>query len=338
MLKTCIVGSGAISKTHAEALKSVADTKIVAFCDEKIERAVTRTEEYGGNAYSSLTEMIDLEKPDVLHICTPHYLHVPMAIEALKKNINVMMEKPPAISHEQFDELMTVQSNSSASLGICFQNRYNGSVAEAKGLLESGELGKVLGARGIVTWCRGGVYYTESGWRGQLAKEGGGVLINQSIHTLDLMTYLLGKPERVTATSANFHLKGVIDEEDTVNAFLEYGDKTAIFFATTANCKDSPIILDIFCEKGTLRIEGNSLKITYPDNTSTFKDYATRLPSGKACWGTSHTLLIKDYYNSITGNSTFPVTLESTIPSFETMMAVYDSAKSKKSLRPGELI
>ena len=338
MLKTCIVGSGAISKTHAEALKNVADTKIVAFCDEKTERALIRRSEYGGNAYSDLTEMLDKEKPDVLHICTPHYLHVPMAIEALRRGINVMMEKPVAISHGQFSELTAAKQRSSARLGICFQNRYNGSVVEARRLLEGGSFGKILGARGIVTWCRGGAYYTESGWRGQLAKEGGGVLINQSIHTLDLMTYLLGKPERVTATSANFHLKGVIDEEDTVNAFLEYSDKTAVFFATTANCKDAPIILDIFCENGTLRLEGNSLKITHPDNTSEFKDYATRLPSGKACWGTSHALLIKDFYGSLTGGSDFPVTLESTIPSFETMMAIYDSAKAQKSLKPGELI
>ena len=138
--------------------------------------------------------------------------------------------------------------------------------------------------------------------------------------------------------SANFHLNGIINEEDTINAFLEYEDKTAIFFATTANKKDSPILLEFFCENGSLRLEGNTLKVVYPDNTSTFKDYTTRNESGKACWGTSHTHLIEDYYNSLEKGDKFPVTLESTVPSFKTMMAVYDSSKTKKTISLGETI
>ncbi len=338
MFKTAIVGCGAISNIHAEALKCVSNTEIVAFCDKKIDRANKKAEEYGGNAYSSLEDMLDKEKIDVLHICTPHYLHVPMTLEALKRNVNVLMEKPPAILHEQFAQLKTACHKSTARLGICFQNRYNGSLIEAKRILESGSLGKIIGARAVVTWSRGGVYYTESGWRGQISKEGGGVLINQSIHTLDLMTYIMGTPDKVTAVSANFHLQGIINEEDTINAFLEYSDKNAVFFATTANCKDSPILLEFFCENGTVRLEGNTLKITYPDYTSTFKDYATRTATGKACWGTSHLHLIQEYYDCLEKGKPFPVTLESTIPSFETMMAVYDSAKYKKSIKPGEII
>lgn len=336
MYKTAIVGCGAISKTHAEALRSVDNTAITAFCDPMTEKAKARADEYGGKVYSTLEDMLNKESIDVLHICTPHYLHVPMALEALKRGVNVLMEKPPAISRSQFAMLKKAEEASSARLGICFQNRYNGAVIEAKKLIESGETGRIIGARAIVTWCRGGVYYTESGWRGQLAKEGGGVLINQSIHTLDLMTYIMGKPDRVTAIGANFHLDGVINEEDTVNAFLEYGDKTAVFYATTANVKDAPVLLEFYCEKATLRLEGNSLKITSPDNTNSFKDYTTRNATGKACWGTSHTLLIKEYYACLESGKPFPVTLDTTVPSFETMMAVYESAKTQKSIILGE--
>lgn len=338
MFKTAIVGCGAISKTHAEALKSVQNTEIVAFCDTNNEKAIIRAEEYGGKVYSSLENMLDSEKIDVLHVCTPHYLHVPMVIEALKRGINVVMEKPVAISYSQFAQLKKAADSSEAKLGVCFQNRYNGSVVEAKKLIEEERLGKIIGARAIVTWSRGGVYYTESGWRGQLDKEGGGVLINQSIHTLDLMTYIMGKPDRVTAISTNFHLQGVINEEDTVNAFLEYPDKTAIFYATTANCKDAPVLLEFFCEKGTVRLEGNSIKVTPTDGEVYYKDYTVRTKSGKACWGTSHTLLIGEFYSALETKNNFPVTLDSTIASFETMMAVYDSAKTKKSIKPGEII
>ncbi|MBQ6702385.1 MAG: Gfo/Idh/MocA family oxidoreductase [Clostridia bacterium] len=338
MFKTAIVGCGAISKTHAEALRSVKNTELVALCDPNTEKVDIRAKEYGGKVYSSLNDMLDNEKIDVLHICTPHYLHVPMALEALKRGINVLMEKPPAISHDQFAELKKACKTTNAKLGICFQNRYNGAVVEAKRIIEEKKLGKIIGARAIVTWSRSGVYYTESGWRGQIDKEGGGVLINQSIHTLDLMTYIMGAPDKVTAQSSNFHLPGIINEEDSITAYLEYKDKTAVFFATTANCKDAPVLLEFYCENGSLRLEGNSLKVTYSDNTSDFKDYTVRNETGKACWGTSHTLLIGEFYECLEKTKDFPVTLESTVPSFNTMMAVYDSAKHKKSITPGEII
>jgi predicted dehydrogenase len=336
MFTTAIAGCGAISKTHLEALKEVSDTKIAALCDTNAEKLDIRAKEYGGNAYSSLESMLDQEKIDVLHICTPHYLHVPMAIEALKRNVNVLMEKPVAISYEQYEELKKAEQSSKAKLGICFQNRYNGSVVKAKEILNSGSLGKVLGARAIVTWSRNEAYYTQSGWRGQLAKEGGGVLINQSIHTLDLITYLLGTPESVSAISANFHLQNVIEEEDTLSAYLRYSDKTVIFFATTSYCKDAPIMLEIACENGLLIIEGNTLKTKLADGKTEFIDCKVEGVTGKACWGTSHKLLIKEFYSCLKSGAPFPVTLESTKPSFDTMMAIYDSAKTNKTLFPGE--
>lgn len=338
MLKTAIVGSGSISRTHAEALKELDLTKIECFCDTDIDKARLRAEVYGGRVYSDLDLMFEKEDIDVLHICTPHYLHVPMAIKALKKGVNVLMEKPPAISYDQYNELKSlVDSDKGAKLGICFQNRYNEAVAEAKRILEANTLGKVLGARAIVTWSRGGKYYTASGWRGQLDKEGGGVLINQSIHTLDLITYLLGPPESVSAASSNFHLQNVINEEDTISAYLKYSDKSVIFFATTANTVDCPILLELFCEKGSLRLENNTLTVRCSDGKKSFKDYTTE-SVGKSCWGSSHAKLIFDYYDSLINKKDFPVTLDTTLPSFNTMMAIYDSAKCGRSLTPGERI
>ncbi len=335
MFKTAIVGCGSISKTHIDALKNTENTEIIAFCDSNENNLNKAVQEHGGNGYTSLEEMLDKEKIDVVHICTPHYLHVPMAIEALKRNVNVLMEKPVAISYEQYRELENAEKNSDARLGICFQNRYNESVIKTKEYLDSNTFGKVLGARAIVTWCRNESYYINSGWRGQLEKEGGGVLINQSIHTLDLATYLLGTPNKVSAMSANFHLKGVINEEDTVSAFLEYEDKTVIFFATTAYCKSSPIILEIVCEQATLRIEGNTLKISHADGHSEFVNCKTEKVVGKACWGAGHRFLISDYYNRLENGTDFPVTLESSKPSFDTMMAIYNSANTNKTINIG---
>lgn len=335
MFKTAIVGCGAISKTHAKSLKLVQNATIAAFCDPIFERAEKNADEYGGVAYRSLEEALEKEKIDVIHVCAPHYLHVPITKTALQRGINVLMEKPPAITREQFEELKAADKGA-ARLGICFQNRYNESVIAAKKLLESGECGKVLGARGIVTWSRDEKYYSTSGWRGQLEKEGGGVLINQSIHTLDLITYMLGMPSRVSATSANYHLKGVIDVEDSISAFLEFGDATAIFFATTAHCKDAPILLEFACEKATIRIEGNTLRVARADGKTEFADYSTTSSGGKACWGSSHGKLISEFYSRLESGEQFPVDLDSVKESFYAMTAIYDSAKYGKTIELGE--
>ena len=209
-MKTCLVGCGGIAAVHGNVLTSGIDTEFVAAADIKPEKAQSYAENFHTKPYPSLESMLDAEKPDVLHICTPHYLHVPMTIYALERNINVFMEKPPAISFDQLEELKKAAAKSDAQLGFCYQNRYNASIRAAKDLIDSGKAGKVLGARAFVTWCRGAAYYTESGWRGSLKTEGGGVLINQSVHTQDLLCFLLGDPTAVDATMTNHHLKDVI--------------------------------------------------------------------------------------------------------------------------------
>lgn len=328
MYNSAIVGAGAISAVHCEAIKNIPNARLTALCDIKRERAEERALKYGGNVYTDFDTMLDNEKIDVLHICTPHYLHVPMAISALEKGINVILEKPPAITKEEFERLEKVSKNTSARLGICFQNRYNESVREVKKLLSCGKCGKVMGARAFVTWNRTADYYKSSGWRGDIKTEGGGVLINQAIHTLDLITYLLGEPVSVSAHTSNNHLKGVINVEDTVSAYISYPDFNVLFFATTAYCKDAPNILEIVCENCVIRIEGKKLTVSHNDGKTDVYDYSTITTVGKQCWGASHAHLILDYYECLAENRQFPVSLESARPSFEALTAIYDSAKS----------
>ena len=165
-MRTALVGCGGIAAVHVKVLSAMADCELVGFADIIPERAQKFAAEYGGNAYASLEEMMEKEKPEVLHICTPHYLHVPMAIYGLNCGVHVFMEKPPAISNEQFAQLEAAAAASEKKLGVCFQNRYNPCVQTVKKLLSSGEAGKIKGARAFVTWHREAPYYTESGWRG----------------------------------------------------------------------------------------------------------------------------------------------------------------------------
>lgn len=331
-MKAAIVGCGSIAKVHAESLQSLKKHELTAFADIKKDRADRFVSEYGGRAYPSLEGMLKAEKIDVLHICTPHYLHVPMAVYALKRGIHVFMEKPPVITKEQYKELLTL--NSDKKLGICFQNRYNPSIIEVKKLLASGEAGKIIGARGIVTWNRSEAYYTESGWRGSMAKEGGGVLINQSVHTMDLLAYLLGTPVSVDASMANHHLKGIIEVEDTMEAYICFeGGTTACFYATSAYCTDAPPLIEVFCENMTIRIEDLEVTCYYKDGNRKSLPIVHKEGFGKSYWGCGHRDCIADFYDSVEMDRLFFLEFANLEETIELMLGTYESARMGKEVR-----
>jgi predicted dehydrogenase len=330
-MNIAIVGCGAIAKVHADSVAKAAKHKLVAFADIIKDRAEEFAHRYDGTAYASYEEMLKKEKIDVLHICTPHYLHVPMAVEALEQGVHVFMEKPPVITLEQLEQLESVKTDK--YLGFCFQNRYNPSIIQVKRMLEAGEAGAIYGARGIVTWNRSSSYYTQSSWRGKLGTEGGGALINQSIHTMDLIAYFLGAPQSVEAVMANHHLKGMIEVEDMMEAFIRFErERKACFYATTAYVDDVPPIIEISCENRTIRIE--DLAVTYYHRDSRVEKLSIDKKEGlgKGYWGSGHRDCIEDFYRSIENNIPFALDLSNMKATILLMLGMYESAKTGKEI------
>ncbi len=325
-LRSAIVGCGGIAQVHARALSEMPEAELIAFADVIPERAEAMAEKYGGRAYSSLDELLDHEKIDVLHICTPHYLHTPMAQAAAERGINVFTEKPPVIDRQQWTEFK--QLGDKVRVGICFQN---GSTRALKDLLSTGEPGKVLGSRGFVTWRRDAPYYTESGWRGALSTEGGGALINQAIHTLDLMAYFLGPGQVLGASLSNRHLKGIIEVEDTLEAALDFGDARGLFYAATAYSLDAPIIFELACENATLRLEGERFTRIWRDGRMEQEDYTAPDPTvpGKSYWGSSHRRCIEDFYRCVMSGERFPNDIPGVSDTIELMLSVYEAARGE---------
>ncbi len=326
-LRCAIAGCGGIAQVHARALKNMPEAELLAFADIIPQRAEAMAEKFGGRGYGSLEELLDHEQIDVLHICTPHYLHTPMAKTAAELGINIFTEKPPVIDRGQWAELCGLGDK--ARVGVCFQNRYNGSTRALGGLLASGEPGKILGARGFVTWRRDAPYYTESGWRGSLKTEGGGALINQAVHTLDLMAYFLGAGRVLGASLANRHLKGVIEVEDTLEAALDFGDARGLFYATTAYSVDAPIIFELTCENVTLRLEGERFTRFWKDGRVEQEDFtvsASTVP-GKAYWGSSHQRCIEDFYRCVRDKEPFMNDLPGVSDTVELMLSIYEAAR-----------
>lgn len=331
-LKCAIVGCGGIAQVHARVLHEQETADLTAFADIKPERAEALAERYGGRAYSSLEELLERETIDVLHICTPHYLHTSMAKLAAERGIHVFTEKPPVIDETQWEEFRRL--GSAVKVGICFQNRYNPEVRLLKELLAGGKPGKPLGARAFVTWKREAPYYTESGWRGSLATEGGGALINQSIHTMDLLGWFLGRAGKVDASLSNHHLKAVIEVEDTFEARIDFHGVPALFFASTGHCEDSPVLLELVCENAVLRIEGREVTIAWKDGPKERRDLSSLAsPSlGKSYWGSSHSLCIADFYASLLEGRAFPNDIPGVTDTVELMLAAYRSAREGREI------
>ncbi len=326
MKKVGIVGCGGIAQVHAQVLSQMENVSFCACADIRMERAEKMAAAYGLKAYASLTEMLDDEALDVLHICTPHYLHTPMLAEAAARGIAVFTEKPPVIDRAQWTSFEAAAGK--IPVGICFQNRYNPNVQALKALISGGELGKLLGARAFVTWKREASYYTDSGWRGTWETEGGGVLINQSIHTLDLLIYLMGKPDMVEGSMANHHLKGVIQVEDTLEAWLGYPEKTAVMYATTAYSQDAPVLLDFHFENAVVRLEGAELEIRRDGETErqTFENPAAL---GKGYWGTGHGTCIQDFYDALEKNRPYQNDTSSVRDTVDVMLSLYEQCRGK---------
>ena len=327
-MKIAIIGCGGIARTHADSIKKLGH-EIVALCDEKIERAEKLRSEYNLESilFSDYEKMLDEISIDVVHICSPHYLHAPMSIAALKRNINVLSEKPVCISFEQFEQLREACKNSTANFGVCFQNRYN---AVQIALDEIVKKEKPIGIFATVPWKRDERYYLSTDWRGRKVREGGGVMMNQAIHTLDLVALLMGKPVALTGSVANNHLKDVIDEEDMAEMVIEFDSGAiATFYATTANAFDAPVTMILQTEKG--RYFQIGARLFDQDYNPVAINESTGV-SAKDYWGTGHMLLIRDFYAHVERKEKFPIGVEEAYRAVSLIDALYRSKGNRIEL------
>ena len=299
MTTAAVIGCGDVSVVHLRAIEKLAGVDLVGVCDTDPARAAAAAGRYGVPAFTDHRQLLDAARPDVVHVCTPHHQHVPAAIDCLDAGVGVLVEKPVAHTVAEADRLIAAaRAHPQVKAGICLQNRYNAASRATRAMLLSGELGAVLGGSATVLWHRDPAYYQARPWRGQLRDSGGGVLINQAIHTLDLMEWLIGDVVRVRGHTGRYALDGVIDVEDTAHALLEHaGGARSVVFATVGNVTDSPVTIEIVTERAVLRIRGD-LTVSYPDGRTDTVAERRADGGGRSYWGVSHELLIADFYRT----------------------------------------
>lgn len=315
MKKAGIVGYGAIGPIHAMALEKSEQGQLYAVCDIDPDRRKACREQYGAVEYADYDAMLLDPELECVHICTPHYLHYEMICKALAAGKDVVVEKPITRTRQEWEML----KNLSGVERVCvvLQNRLNPCVQEMRRLVREKSLGAVKMVRGILTWTRDRAYYESGDWRGKWETEGGGLLINQAVHTLDFFSYIVGEIESVRADMCNHTLEGVIEVEDTFVAHLKFaGGIKGVFFATNGYGENSSPFLEISFEKGIARYIDQKLWV---NGVLTVED--TPASAGKDYWGSGHEKLIARFYDE--GAYFSPLDAANTM---ETMFAMYEDA------------
>ena len=321
MYRVAIIGCGSISAVHAQVLQELEDTQLIACADLIPERA----SRYGCAAYTDWLSMLDREHPDAVHLCTPHYLHPAMAAEAARRGIAVFTEKPPAIDREGWAQVK--QAATLAPVGVCFQNRYHPGIALCRDLIARNEYGPLRGIRAFVTWNRTAEYYAASPWKGRWATEGGGALINQAIHTLDLMIGFLGMPDRAEAAMRNHRLRDAVEVEDTAEIYLRRGDVPALLYASNAYSQDAPVLLELHLEGAVLRLEGDVLTVLRDGERKEIPcPMGTAL--GRSYWGAGHKACIADFYRCVRTKAPYPNDPASCEATMQTMLTLYEACRA----------
>jgi predicted dehydrogenase len=300
MTTAAVVGCGDVSTVHLGPIAALDGVDLVGVCDTDADRAAAAAERYGVPAFACHRDLLDRVHPDVVHVCTPHHQHVRVAIDCLDAGAAVLLEKPVAHTVAEAERLIAAaRRNPDVKVGVCLQNRYNATSQAARALLDSGTLGAVLGGSATVLWHRDPSYYRARPWRGRVRESGGGVLINQAIHTLDLMEWLLGDVVGTTGHSGRYRLDGVADVEDTAHVLLEHvGGARSVVFATTANVVDSPVTIEIVTERAVLLIR-NDLTVSHADGRVETVAERVAATGGRSYWGASHQQLIADFYHRL---------------------------------------
>lgn len=333
MLRVGIVGCGNIYPMHAYPVDQLECTELVAVCDNKEERAKAKAEELGCSYYTDYEEMINKENLDVVHICTPHYMHAPIAIYAAKHHVNILTEKPMSIALEDAKEMVDVAKENQVTLGVIFQNRYNQGSKLIKETLESGELGKIISGKLSVTWDRSDEYYTGSDWKGTWEKEGGGVIIDQAIHTMDLMRWFIDSDIDYVDANISNRAHEIIEVEDSAEGVIKYKNGVlAGFYAINYYGYDAPVEIELHCEKGLAKMVGDKATITFKNGRSLVAEQdpneVFNYGNVKSYWGVSHVKQISNYYESLLKGEQPEITGEEAYKTQKMICAIYKGGKS----------
>lgn len=339
-MKYALVGCGRVAPSHIKAAVENG-FEILAVCDidsthidDMFARAVPCDSE-NIRRYSSFREMFDTEKPELVSIALPSGLHAEAAKEAIKRKINVIIEKPMAMSIEDADEIIRLSEEYSVKVSACHQNRFNIAVQEMRAALEKGRFGKLSNAAITVRWGRGEGYYKQADWRGKFESDGG-TLMNQCIHGIDLLRWMCGDElVRVWGVTRRQH-HPYIEAEDVGTAVFEFGNGVIATVEGTVNVPgfDMEEHLTLIGSGGAVKLGGtsaNTIEIwKFLDDPEDTKDGFHEKTAN--VYGNGHTSLFADVKEAIEKDRRPYVDAYAGKRALESVLAIYKSMSTGESV------
>ncbi|MEM2186783.1 MAG: Gfo/Idh/MocA family oxidoreductase [Thermofilaceae archaeon] len=264
MLRFGLAGTGVGGGFIAGALQQLRDegvAELVAVAGRRAAKTEEFARKYGAKKwYASFDQLLSDPEVDAVAISTPHYLHLPQAVAAIEAGKHVLVDKPMAVTLREADEMIARAERRGVTLGVVFEYRFDPVIERVREHVTWGRLGRLILAEAVVEWYRTREYYAGSDWRGRWVTEGGGALINQAIHTVDLMLWLMGDAEEVWAYAGTYAHD--IEVEDLAVALIRFrSGALGVVQASTATYPGFPTRLEVHGTDGAAVIEGGNLKL-----------------------------------------------------------------------------
>jgi predicted dehydrogenase len=256
-----ILGCGNVANVHAEAIRHVSNLKLVSVCSHTRAPAARLAERLGVRPHTDIGEFLSDPLLDAVAICTPSGTHSELGCAVAAAGKHVLVEKPIDVSLRKADALIDACRRAGVRLGVALQSRHLDAPRLLKAAVDGGRLGRLIMASAFIKWYRTKEYYASAAWRGTLALDGGGVLINQAIHTIDLLGWIAGPVERVSAFSGRMlHFR--IEGEDALVASIRFrGGALGVIEAATAAFPGFKRRLEITGTEGTVILDGDNLTV-----------------------------------------------------------------------------
>lgn len=333
-LKFGIIGCGLISNWHADAILSIPEAQLAGATDVNEKSREAFCGKYKIKAFSSVEELLESDI-DVVSICTPSGLHAPLAVKVANAGKHIIVEKPMAITLEQADEIIEACEKNGVKASVVSQLRFTPALKRLKSAIDENLLGTIVSGDIYMKFFRSQDYYDQSGWRGTWKMDGGGALMNQGIHGIDLLRYVMGPVKSISAFTRT--LVRNIEVEDTASAILEYENGAlGVVQATTSIYPGLARRLEVNGDKGTIVLEEDTIVKWCIEGQETPEDIGSsddnsHSASDPAAFGIEgHVMQIKDMVDAIINNRSPLVDQYEGRKPIELILAIYESSKTGK--------
>jgi len=327
-----IVGAGTIGKVHAAVLSRLEGVRLLAVAEPREEVGRQLAEQAGIDWYPSMEELLARQDIDLVTLATPSGMHPDQAVMAARAGKHVVTEKPMAITLEGADRMIRAAREAGVTLSVIFQNRFHRDVLKLKKAIDAGLFGRPVYGNAFLHWYRSQQYYEESGgWRGTWKYDGGGALMNQSIHYIDLLQWMMGDVESVEGFTAT--LAHTIETEDVGSAAVRFrSGALGTIQGTTAAYTSRPPRIEIVGTEGGATLAGSSITLWEPREDRellTAEDLErTRHPEEGEEWWLTHAVQFREIFRCLRAGQTPPVSGEDARKSLEIILAIYQSQRT----------